>query len=221
MPPTMTMCIRRRRRKKKIKKNTRAAIKIASLNMRGRGLPKNSSPDSKWNHINQLVKEKRIGVLAIQEAHLTPEYVEDLHRLFGKRLQIHYSQGSNTNAQGVAIVLNREMTNIHDVQQQDVIPGRAMLLTLPWHSDLSLTILNVYAPNAHNENKKFWEDLESKWIDMNLPFPDIMLGDFNLVEDAIDRLPSHVDPAGAAHALDSFRSSLQLQDGWRVTHPTK
>src|ERR1700691_2507183 len=90
------------------------------------------------------------------------------------------------NAQGVTIVLNREMTNIHDVKQQDVIPGRAMLLTLPWHSDLTLTILNVYAPNAHSENQQFWETLETKWVDMNLPFPDIMLGDFNLVEDAIN-----------------------------------
>lgn len=155
--------------------------------MRGRGAPTGNNPDSKWNHINQLVKEKRLGVLAIQEAHLTQEHVDDLHKLFGKRLQIHFSQGQNTNAHGVAIVLNREITNIHGIQQVDIIPGRAMLLTLPWHSDLTITILNVYAPNAHNENQQFWETLELKWVNLNLPMPDIMLGDFNLVEDAIDR----------------------------------
>jgi exonuclease III len=189
--------------------------------MRGRGAPTGNNPDSKWNHINQLVKEKRLGVLAIQEAHLTQEHVDDLHKLFGKRLQIHFSQGQNTNAHGVAIVLNREITNIHGIQQVDIIPGRAMLLTLPWHSDLTITILNVYAPNAHNENQQFWETLELKWVNLNLPMPDIMLGDFNLVEDAIDRLPSHADPFGAINALDNFRSFLQLKDGWRTTWPTK
>jgi exonuclease III len=124
--------------------------------------------------------------LAVQEAHLTQEHVNDLHKLFGKCLQIHFSQGPSINAHGVAIVLNRELTNIHEIQQQDIIPGRAMLLTLPWHSDLTLTIMNVYAPNAHGENQQFWKTLESKWVEMDLPFPDIMLGDFNIVEDAID-----------------------------------
>jgi hypothetical protein len=58
----------RNKGKKKIKKNTRASLKIASLNMRGHG-PSGKDPENKWNHINQLVKEKRIGVLAIQEAY--------------------------------------------------------------------------------------------------------------------------------------------------------
>jgi len=123
------------------------------------------------------------------------------------------------NAQGVAIVLNRELTNIHGIQQQDIIPGRAILLTLPWHSTLTLTVLNIYAPNAHNENRAFWETLQEMWETKNLPFPDIMLGDFNIVEDALDRLPSHSDPAGPVSGLDNFRARLHLQDGWRNTNP--
>jgi hypothetical protein len=190
--------------KKKIRKNTRASLKIASINMRGHGPSGSNNPDNKWNHINQLVKENRIGVLAIQEAHLTQGYVDDIHRLFGKRLQIHFSQGTNPNAQGVAIVLNREMTNIHNIKQQDIVPGRAMLLTLPWHLDKTLTILNIYAPNGHSENQLFWETLQGMWTNLNLPPPDLMLGDFNLVEDALDRLPSHGDPPPAVNALDSL-----------------
>jgi hypothetical protein len=68
--------------KKKIKKNTQASLKIASLNIRGRG----PTGNNKWNHINQIMKEQRLGVLAIQEAHLTQEHVDNLHTLFGKRL---------------------------------------------------------------------------------------------------------------------------------------
>lgn len=176
--------------------------------------------DNKWSHINQLVKEQRIGILAIQEAHLTQEHVDNLHSIFGKRLQIHFSQGPNANAQGVAFVLNREQTNIHDIKQHDIIPGRAMLITIPWHSNLNLTILNIYAPNAHTENRAFWETLQEKWDMTNLPYPDIMLGDFNIVEDALDRLPSHVDPLGPVSELDNLRTKLHLQDGWRTINPT-
>jgi exonuclease III len=208
------------KKKKQKRKNTRASIKVASLNMRGHGPSGSDNPENKWNHINQLVREKCIGVLAIQEAHLTPEYVDDLHKTFGKRLQIHFSQGANANARGVAIVLNREITNTHDIKQQEIVPGRAMLLKIPWHSNLTLTILNVYAPNAHNENQHFWQILKEKWTALALPFPDILLGDFNLVEDAVDRLPSHTDPTSAVEALESFRSSLRLCDGWRATFPT-
>ena len=137
------------KRTNKIKKNTQASLKIASLNIRGRG----PSGDSKWYHINQIMKEQHLGVLAVQEAHLTPNHVDSLHTLFGKWLQIHSSQGLNANAQGVAIVLNKDLTNIKGVEEQEIIPGRAMLITLPWHSDLSLRILNIYAPNAHSENQ--------------------------------------------------------------------
>jgi exonuclease III len=205
----------KKKKKKKIKKNTRAAMHIATLNMRGRGTGNND----KWNNINQMVKECRIAVLAVQEAHLTQQHVDNLHQLFGKRLQIHFSQGPNSNAQGVAIVLNRELTNIKGIRKWEIIPGRAMLMTLPWHADLLLTILNVYAPNAHNENQKFWEELSTVWEEQDLPKPDIMLGDFNIVEDAIDRLPSHHDPPGPVKSLDTLRASFHLLDGWRANNP--
>src|SRR5229473_2827867 len=47
-----------------------------------------------------------------------------------------------------------------------------------------------------------------------------MLGDFNLVEDALDRLPSHEDAPGPVSKLDSFKSKIHLQDGWRTFNPT-
>lgn len=137
--------------------------------MRGRGPLGIDNPENKWLHINQLVKEHRIGVLAIQEAHLTHDHVNHLNTLFGKRLQIFFSQGPNENAQGVAIVINKELTNTKGIKQQEIVPGRAMLITIPWHTTLTLTILNIYAPNVHSENQSFWETLERKWEELNLP----------------------------------------------------
>jgi hypothetical protein len=55
-------------------KNTRATLKIASLNMRGRD-------KDKWNHINQLMRDNRIGILAVQEAHLDEPRVARLEEL--------------------------------------------------------------------------------------------------------------------------------------------
>ena len=46
-----------------------------------------------------------------------------------------------------------------------------------------------------------------------------MLGDFNLVEDSLDRLPCHSDNPSAVAALGNLKSNLNLVDGWRRTYP--
>jgi len=48
--------------------------------------------------LSDIWTECPLGVLAVQEAHLTQEHVDNLHTLFGKRLQVHFSQGPNANA---------------------------------------------------------------------------------------------------------------------------
>ena len=50
----------------------------------------------------------------------------------------------------------------------------------------TLRILNVYAPNGASDNHEFWSLLLFKWESANLPAPDIMLGDTNMVEDKLD-----------------------------------
>lgn len=81
-----------------------------------------------------------------------------------------------------------------------------------------LNILNVYAPNDPSENQRFWETIHDNII--NLPQPDVLLGDFNIVEDSIDRIPAHPDHTNAVNALRALKSHLNLQDGWRQTNPS-
>jgi hypothetical protein len=50
------------------KKNTKAVIRIASLNIKA--WKAKDAPQSKWNEINQMMQQKRIGILLVQEAHL-------------------------------------------------------------------------------------------------------------------------------------------------------
>ncbi|EPT03196.1 hypothetical protein FOMPIDRAFT_14592, partial [Fomitopsis schrenkii] len=102
-----------------------------------------------------------------------------------------------------------------------VLPGRAVHLDMMWHHNKRLCVLNVYAPNATGENAAFWGSLKSALTGTRLRRPDIILGDFNLVEEAIDRLPARPDHAPAVTALQDFLRDRQMVDGWRVTEPDR
>ena len=196
-----------------IRKNTKASIKVATLNMRGK-------ETDKWNHINQMVRDKRIGVLAVQETHLTGDHVDHLHHLFSKRLHIISTiDEAEPNSKGVAIVLNKEITNVHNVESTVIVQARALLVVLPWHQGEKLSILAVYAPNSPTANENFWKEVKHTWQMQRLPKVDILLGDFNLVEDAVDRIPSHADNVNTVEALNEVKHMFQLQDGWRNNNP--
>ncbi|KIJ43118.1 hypothetical protein M422DRAFT_253621 [Sphaerobolus stellatus SS14] len=147
----------------------------------------------------------------------------ELHRLedtFSGRIQILSSiDNENPNSKGVAFLLNKQLTAWKEAQGIEIIPGRALLLCLPWHNDKTLNILTIYAPNASTENQTFWSDLHRKWQADGLPTIHMLLGDFNLVEDSIDRLPAHNDLHGPREALANFKSLFGLLDGWRRENP--
>ncbi|KAG1863878.1 Endonuclease/exonuclease/phosphatase [Suillus subluteus] len=199
---------------KRSKKTTRANIRIASLNMRGRW----SNGTDKWNNINQIMRDKKIGIMAIQEMHLMKEEESKLNETFGQRIKIFSSiDPENVNAKGVAIVLNTQMTNSKDATSKELIPGRALITHLPWTKGAQISILTVYAPNEPSKNQLFWEELHTKLE--GLPTPDIMLGDFNIVEDALDRIPSKQDNEYAVESLMCLKLCLDMRDGWRAENP--
>lgn len=178
--------------------------------------------NQKWNDINQLLREDKIGVLCLQETHINEADVDTLHNLYGRRVSI-WNSCSNTasSAQGVAIVLNRELTDVANVRFQELIPGRAILLRMHWHADRYLTILNVYAPNPPQENAVFWQTLLHMAEGRRYDRPDILAGDFNIVEEAIDRLPAKEDNAPAVQNLRALLHYFKLYDGWRLSEPTR
>jgi exonuclease III len=132
---------------------------------------------------------------------------------------VHSSDTGAPNSKGVAVVLNRETTNANGTTHHDLIPGRALLVSIPWHTNKTPNILAVYAPNDHAESAQMWKDLKSIWSEKKLPRADILLGDFNLVEDTLDQLPSHPDDQHPVKALRAFKNSMHLIDGWRSINP--
>jgi len=49
----------------------------------------------------------------------------------------------------------------------------------------------------------------------------ILLGDFNFVESALDRLPQHVDDNRLIQTFEHVTRSLQMVDGWRLDNPNQ
>ncbi|EKM57928.1 uncharacterized protein PHACADRAFT_89185, partial [Phanerochaete carnosa HHB-10118-sp] len=102
-----------------------------------------------------------------------------------------------------------------------LIPGRALLLSIPWQSDRTIHLLNVYASNDPSDNQCFWTQLSDIW-ELNkplIPKANIMLNDFNLIEDELDRFPPHADHAKAVTELNALKTRLNLYDSWCATYP--
>jgi len=68
----------------------RASLKIVSLNICGRTANVNGVRQEKWFEINRLMTEHSIGILAIQETHMTDELEKSFRHLFSRRLDQQY-----------------------------------------------------------------------------------------------------------------------------------
>ncbi|KAJ3474750.1 hypothetical protein NLI96_g12277 [Meripilus lineatus] len=190
--------------------------------MKGRNSSNDASEVSKWTKISQTMTEMRIGVLALQETHLDERHLQSIERLYGRKLKVFNTSDPRdpTRAKGVAIVLNKHRTNTEGVTCEAIIPGRAMRMVHPWHKDLTLHILAVYAPNEPAENAGFWNKILEIWVERRYRRPDVILGDFNVVTDQIDRIPQSTTRNCAQYALTNLVRHFGLKDGWRELNPT-
>ncbi|KAJ7200069.1 hypothetical protein B0H12DRAFT_1000674, partial [Mycena haematopus] len=124
-------------------------------------------------------------------------------------------------AKGVAIVLNKNMLETANIRTREIDPGRAMLTELTNVDGSNLSILGIYAPNAPGENASFWVKIKTYFENnSNVRRPDIMTGDFNMVEDAIDRNHARADNNGPVNTFDDLKIYFSMMDGWRETYPT-
>jgi exonuclease III len=182
-------------------------------------------PLSKWADIVKLVNENRIGILAVQETHLDTDDEDTLNDWYKDRVRIINSADPDRphSSAGVAFVLNKRVTTwfTDNVTYQEIVPGRALALTTNWHRNEMTTIMAVYAPSDIQRHEDFWMDVHNKYVQEGMPSPDFVLGDFNVVEHGLDRMPSRMDLTRATDALSNFKRCLSLQDTWRQTYETK
>ena len=200
----------------------RKSLKIASLNMKGRG----DHLQNKWGSINNVMKRRQIAVLGLQETHPSDEMQETIGRRFRNALHIVHSADPDdpSTTGGVSVAIQKSMVDTKGITHRIVIPGRAILVEIPWNGSERLRVLNIYAP-ARNANKaEFWERLLSDINNDETLRPDVIMGDFNLVENPeIDRLNNRrgTDPTAARNAMTELTTELNMADGWRRHHPGK
>ncbi len=214
-------------RKKKGRKERRTTIQVASLNINGFGNLIRDHDGNKWGRLYRMMSEHRIGILLLQETHLTRERTAAIHEMYARKIRIYHSANPDapTQRDGVAIVLNLRYVETANVSVTEIVPGKALQLALPCRGGDTKVFLCIYAPTSQGatERKLFFQDVRRYYEDHpDCPRPDLMGGDFNTVEDALDRLPAHDNPDPSVHALDDLKATLGLMiaDGWRVTNPT-
>ncbi|KAI0697712.1 Endonuclease/exonuclease/phosphatase [Cerioporus squamosus] len=209
---------RPRRQKKKDK--SRARIKIATLNIKGAGVRRAGVPD-KWLTVNQIIRDQKIAILAVQEAHLTQEDVVGINALFEATMVVWASADPENavGARGVAFAVNKRLIAAEDAVAREIRPGRALALDVHWTKGRWLRLLTVYAPNEPAANAEFWKGLKVDLEGQRGPKPDIVLGDFNVVEAPIDRFPPRSDPTAPVNALGDLMASLRMADGLRNEEP--
>ncbi|KAH9858721.1 Endonuclease/exonuclease/phosphatase, partial [Lenzites betulinus] len=220
----------RRAKKKKAeqRKAQKTMVRVGTLNMNGFGNLTQGHNENKWGKMYRTMQDQRIGILLLQETHLTEERRRDIHRIFAQRIKVLHSEHPTapTQKEGVAVVLNKKIVNAEGAQIKVVVPGRAIQLEMPWRGGKTKRMLCVYAPTSagSGERKDFFNQVTKFYEEhRDVKKPHLMAGDFNNIEDPIDRAPL---AAGAADpsidALDELKRTLGLSmvDGWRKTYPT-
>ncbi|KAJ6534098.1 hypothetical protein B0H19DRAFT_1271844 [Mycena capillaripes] len=144
------------------KKNTKAAIKVGALNIRGNGSTTINHEDNKWFKMNTIMNKSRLGILIVGEAHLNDERLHSIESVFARQLVIKFSKNPRTaNADGVAFIVNKNLVKVDQIQTREIIPGRALILENKQHNGDPLSVLGVYAPNVTSENEEFWKRIQT------------------------------------------------------------
>ncbi|KAJ6506686.1 Endonuclease/exonuclease/phosphatase [Mycena sanguinolenta] len=214
-------------------KSTRSSLNLVSQNLAGRdiGLPMSHS-SHKFKFLKNTIDMRCIGIMALQETHLdqpAADQFDDIYQSWFKLLFSSHPENPTATA-GVGFILNKKLIDTEHVLTYDLVPGRAIMISVPWHKGEVLTVLNIYAHNKPHEQNDLWTKLWEKWRDNpNLPFPSVLMGDWNFVEDTKDRLattqrnannntlPNPIPSIPAS--FQRLKSLFKLEDGWRSTFP--
>ena len=179
---------------------------IASIN--GQGL---RSPD-KWHNAFLFFQRSRFDIVLLQETH----WSTDLELQFKRDWDgsIFFNHGSN-HARGVAILVHSRLDhNIRRVRHDD--NGRILNLLLDF-DDVTLNIINTYAPNTDSERRLFFTILEDF---ISHDCENIIGGDFNCVSDPrLDKFGGNPNVRQSSSLfLDSINARHGLSDIWRERH---
>ncbi|KAF8979177.1 hypothetical protein BDQ17DRAFT_1439681 [Cyathus striatus] len=102
-------------------KNSRAALRIATLNIRGGGTP---AMHSKWNRVHALMRDSCIGIMTVQETHITDTVLHEIQNDYPHLLIANSPDPEHPSLRGgVAIILHKGLVNWETHEFVELIPG--------------------------------------------------------------------------------------------------
>ena len=191
-------------------------IRIASLNINGR---RDEKKRDKWPKLINLIRSKGIAILGLQESHLNDTETEKISEKFGKVVIIN--NGTSPSKEGIVFILNKQLVNGMKWKHTPIIEGRASKLEIETEKNRGINIVLIYAPNEMKDKLEFWKTLKEKLKEMGEMENLVIMGDFNSVENALDRYPHREDEEAVKEAWKKIRNRFKMMDGWRVHNPVK
>jgi hypothetical protein len=103
-------------------------MNLSAININGIKATSLSQDSHKWHGIHRM-HEQKIGIMIVSETHMSAAQALEIEDSFmSKCLELfNYEYPDNPAAKGIAIVLNREITNTEGVKIHYLIPGKAIL----------------------------------------------------------------------------------------------
>jgi ribonuclease HI len=191
-------------------------IRIGTFNIRGRA---DERKRSKYKDLTTLIRKNGIAILAVQETRLN-EIEKDRIEKANPKILIE-SNSDSTAKEGVGFVLNKDMLKNKTWKHTPIIKGRASRLQIKWNEDDGLDIINIYAPNETKKKIEFLEQMQKELEKMEDLENPMLIGDFNFVEEDIDRFPVRQDDNKITTEMNKLIKKYQWIDGWRITHPNE
>jgi len=160
---------------------------------------------------------KRITILAIHEARTTEEDTIQIEGMICK-IKI-FTNGQYSSKMGIVFAINKDLVDEDNFHHKIMIPNRASKLKVKWGKDQELTLIKIYAPNDEESKIRFFKKLAS--MTRNNKQKDLcVMGDFNCVENDIDRSPPHKDNEKVLASLRKITTRNKLIHVWRMQNPT-
>ena len=185
-------------------------LNLITLNIQGINDP------TKRKFAFDFLLKRKIDIIALQEVHSTLPSSQEWSKEWPG---LSYWNSFTCFSAGVAILFNPNLdVSVMDIDKDN--QGRRLALTVDIDTK-KFRIMNIYAPNPkiREKTEEFYEEL---FDFSDVTIPNILVGDFNMVESVdLDRLGGtpKAKHAWGLSSLNDLKDKLHLKDFWRVTNP--
>lgn len=177
---------------------------------------------AKFGNLHDHMRDNHIGLALVQETHMSESQAAQMQANFQRLLVFASPTPDHESSRGgIACLVNREIMQIESITHTVLEAGRAALITIVKKSGSVLCALNIYAPaTTPLERTQFYQRINKYFEDnRHARRPLYMGGDFNMVEEGLDRSSGKDTTEHTANAFSALKMTLRMQDSYRLIDP--